>query len=143
MRNLIEKMGGKIREYPNEVIATYGNLRVETRLAGNNIETVISGLPGTPTIRGVLRRANDGNAEQTIFLGPAPVMTVKYAIPYTELLSMPLCIIKEIPTVILWSLMLLVLGVVTLPFGGIVAIVNSILALVLAPVWAFLLCIVK
>jgi len=140
--DIVTKLGGKIEEYPNKVVGTYKNIRVESKFVDNKIETVISGVSNTPTIKGVLKRGRDGKAIQTIYVGSAPVLTVRYLVPYDEFLNFPMCILRTTVDFILASIMLLILGILTLPIGGVIALVGSIYVLVLAPAYALVACLI-
>ena len=143
LTDIVSKLGGKIEEYPNKVVGTYKNIRVESKLVDDTIETVISGVPNTPTIKGVLKRGRDDKAVQTIYIGSAPVLTVRYLVPYDEFLNFPMCILRETVGMIVASLYMLVLGIITLPIGGIVMIACSVFILATAPVFALVFCLME
>ena len=53
-----------------------------------------------------------------------------------------MCILRTTVDFILASIMLLILGILTLPIGGVIALVGSIYVLVLAPAYALVACLI-
>ena len=144
-REQAQKLGVKIERYPGRAVATYNNIRVEAKLVNGNVETTITGLPKIPyTIKGIIKRTSDGYITQTILVGPVPLGTVKYKIPYSGFIDLIDCCIEAMIEVIVVTLVSMALYFMITPFpdpGDIFVLLLGIAAIVLAPAIAFASCI--
>ena len=84
LKQQVEKLGVKIEEYPDKVIARYGNIVVEGKIVNDAIETTVQGLP--VPIKGVLKPKR-GYLQQTVYLGPAPIASARYKIAEIDFLG--------------------------------------------------------
>ena len=140
-----QKLGVKIEKYPGRAVATYNNIRVEAKLVNGNVETTVSGIPKVPyPIKGIIKRTSDGYIAQTILVGPIPLGTVKYKIPYSGFIELIDCCIETMIKIIIVILILMDIYFTITPFpdpGDIFVLLSGIAAIALAPVIAFASCI--
>ena len=132
LRSHILRLGAKIERYPNQIVGTLGNKRVEVKHKDGIVETTIVGVLGAP-IRGVIKPTSDGYIAQTLYLGPIPLGTIKYRIPYNSFLETIECILDT-------TLDLMLLAGELTVFVPFFVLVIALAIVALAPIIAFLIC---
>ena len=134
LKQQAEKLGVKIEEYPDRVIAKYGNIVVEGKIINNTIEVTIQGLPAP--IKGVLKPER-GYVQQTVYLGPTPIASVGYKIAESDFLGTIKCFLTAF---VIITIVVFALTAVGLELLNPLFILIAVFALLIGPIIAALIC---
>jgi len=134
LKQKARELGVEVEEYPDRMVAKYGNIAVEGKIANNAIEVTVKGFP--VPVKGIIR-PEKGYVQQTVYIGPVPFAGMRYKVAEGDFLGAIKCFLETVAIVVAIALASTIVGAAEL---NPLFLLMAALELLIAPMVAAIVC---